>query len=234
MDNTKIELKNVKKEKNGTLILKDINLRFLSGNRHILLGPSGAGKTTLLRLINRMDDPSSGDIIYDGRSIKEIPVLELRQKVGMVFQILVIFDGTVRDNLSVPYRLRIRSNNRDEREMEKALELSGLPVEYMDRKASELSVGEKQRLNVARALVNRPEVFLLDEPTSALDPGSAMRLLESIKGLNEHLGITVIMVTHQIEYACFLGGRIIYIENGSVITELESEEYCRDIESLYK
>jgi len=234
MNNTKIELKKVEKKKNGTVILKDTNLKFVSGKKHILLGPSGAGKTTLLRLINRMDDPSSGEIIYDGKNIKDIPVLELRRKVGMVFQIPMTFDGTVRDNLMVPYRLGVVSGTKDEKDLEKALELSGLLVECLDRKASELSVGEKQRLNVARALINKPDVLLLDEPTSALDPASAIKLLESIKGLNEHLGLTVIMVTHQIEHARFLGGRIIYLENGSVVTEQESEEFCQDMKGLYK
>jgi putative ABC transport system ATP-binding protein len=225
MNNPKIELLNIEKTRNGTVILKEINLKFISGKRHILVGPSGAGKTTLLRLLNRMDDPSSGSIAYDGKNIKEIPVLELRQRVGMVFQIPVTFDGTVKDNLMVPYRLAVISRSADERELEKALELSGLQTEFLDRKASELSVGEKQRLNVGRALINKPEVLLLDEPTSALDPESAVKLLESIKGLNEHLGLTVIMVTHQFEQARFFGGRIIHIANGTVIREEEEEGF---------
>lgn len=225
MNNPKIELLNVQKTRNGTVILKEINLKFISGKRHILLGPSGAGKTTLLRLLNRMDDPSSGEIFYDENNIKNIPILKLRRKVGMVFQIPVTFEGTVKDNLMVPYRLGVISGNADENELEKALELSGLQTEYLGRKASELSVGEKQRLNVARALLNKPEVLLLDEPTSALDSESANKLLHSVKELNEVLGLTVIMVTHQLENARFFGGKIIHIANGTVVREGEEEGF---------
>ncbi|MGH7889845.1 MAG: ABC transporter ATP-binding protein [Thermodesulfobacteriota bacterium] len=223
MSNPKIGLHNVGKSRNGTIILKEINLQFLSGKRHILVGPSGAGKTTLLRLLNRMDDPSSGSIVYEGRNIKEIPVLELRRKVGMVFQIPVTFEGTVKDNLMVPYRLGVISGNADETELEKTLGLSGLQAEYLHRKASELSVGEKQRLNVARALINRPDVLLLDEPTSALDSESATKLLESVKDLNELLGLTVIMVTHQLEQARFFGGSVLHLANGAVVRVEEKE-----------
>lgn len=223
MTRLKIELHKVGKTKNGEVILRDINLEFISGERHILLGPSGAGKTTLLRLLNRMEDPSSGEITYEGKNIKDIPVLELRRKVGMVFQIPVVFDGTVKENLMIPYRLGLITGNSDEKELENALNLAGLQTDFLRRNASSLSVGEKQRLNVARALINKPEVLLLDEPTSALDPGSAMRLIHSIRELNEHLGLTVIMVTHQMEYAKLLGGRIIHIESGTIIPEKKGE-----------
>ncbi len=217
MSNPKIELHNVGASRNGKVILKEINLKFMTGEKYILVGPSGAGKSTFLRLLNRMDDPSSGQITYDGKNIREIPILELRRKVGMVFQIPVTFDGTVKDNLMVPYRLRVTAKMSDKNEIEKALELSGLGIEFIERRASELSVGEKQRLNIARALINKPDVLLLDEPTSALDYESAIKLLQSLKELNQVLGLTVIMVLHQLEQAGFLGGRIIKITHGAVV-----------------
>lgn len=220
-----IELHKVGKTKNGETILRDINLKFTSGERHILAGPSGAGKTTLLRLLNRMEDPSSGHITYEGKNIKDIPVLELRRKVGMVFQTPVIFDGTVKDNLMVPYSLGLITHNTDEKELGDALNLAGLQAEFLHRNASSLSVGEKQRLNVARALINKPKVLLLDEPTSALDHESAMWLIHSIRGLNEQLGLTVIMVTHQTEYARLLGGRVTYIEGGTIALEKKTENF---------
>ncbi|HSE83445.1 MAG TPA: ATP-binding cassette domain-containing protein, partial [Thermodesulfobacteriota bacterium] len=105
MTRPKIELNKVGKIKGRGVILRDVNLKFLSGQRHVIVGSSGAGKTTLLRLLNRMEDPSSGEITYEGKNIKDIPVLELRRKVGMVFQIPVVFDGTVKDNLMIPYTL---------------------------------------------------------------------------------------------------------------------------------
>src|SRR3990170_5605672 len=110
MNKPKIELHKIEKNKNGITILKDINLKFSSGKRHILIGHSGAGKTTLLRLLNRMDEPTFGEILYDGKNFKDIPVLDLRRRIGMVFQIPIIFDGSVKDNLTVPYRLRVISN----------------------------------------------------------------------------------------------------------------------------
>ncbi len=234
MNKPKIELNKVGKIKNGEVILRDINLKFTSGERHVLVGPSGSGKTTLLRLLNRMEDPSSGEIIYEGKNIKDIPVLELRRKVGMVFQIPVVFEGAVKDNLMVPYNLGEISANTDEKELVKALNLAGLQTDLLYRNASLLSVGEKQRLNVARALINRPDVLLLDEPTSALDPEAATRLIRSIKGLNENPGLTVIMVTHQMEYAKLFGGRVIYIEGGTVKTEQKAEDFFQDAKSLYK
>lgn len=233
MSNPKIELQNIGKIKNGNAILKDINLTFTSGKRYILLGPSGTGKTTLLRLINRMDEPSSGQILYDGENIKNIPVLDLRRRVGMVFQIPVIFDGTIKDNLTVAYRLKIILDPLDEKELQKNLKLAGLQGDLLNRRASELSVGEKQRLNVARALVNKPEVLLLDEPTSALDPSTAIRLLESIKELNELLGLTIIIVTHQLVYARLFGGRVISLINGIVVKEQEAEDFFSNQEAIY-
>lgn len=232
MNKTKIELYNVGKTKNRIKILKDINLRFGSGKIHILIGPSGAGKTTLLRLLNRMDEPSSGKIEYDGKDIKDIPVLELRRRIGMVFQIPVIFDGTVKNNLSVPYSLRTNSNHVNEEDLINALELAGLQNDFLERKASELSVGEKQRLTVARALINKPDVLLLDEPTSALDHFTGIKLLESIKELNEALGLTIIMVTHQLEYARILGGRVINLVNGIIVRVEEVEDYFLNSEVI--
>jgi putative ABC transport system ATP-binding protein len=229
MYHPKVELRNIGKTRNGTVVLKDINLKFMPGRKHIIVGSSGAGKTTLLRLLNRMDDPTTGDITFDGSRLKDIPVLVLRKKVGMVFQIPVIFEGTVKDNLLVPYHLRTITGSIDDNELIKVLELSGLQAEFLYRNASELSVGEKQRLNVARALVNKPEVLLLDEPTSALDSESANKLLLSVKELNELLGLTIIMVTHQMEQARFFGGSVIHLANGTVV---RVEELLEDKKAL--
>ena len=227
MSTIKFELKYVGKSKNGIPILRDINLKFHSGKKYNILGPSGAGKTTLLRLLNRMDDPTTGNISIDDQNIMDIPVIELRKKVGMVFQIPVIFDGTVRDNLMVPYQLGVVENPPDESEIKHVLKLSELNVDFLERKASELSVGEKQRLSIARTLINKPEVLLLDEPTSSLDHASAISLLRSISQLNNLIGITVIMVTHQLAHARSFGGQIIQMDNGLILHEGLSEEFFR-------
>ena len=225
MNNAKIELKGVDNIKNGKNILKGINLAFISGRRYSLVGPSGGGKTTLLRLLNRLDEPSSGAIYYDGKDIKKTPVLELRRRVGMVFQIPVVFSGTVKDNLLLPYRLGVISKDAIEVKIERNLQLAGLEIEYVNQEAQDLSVGQKQRLNIARALMNEPEVLLLDEPTGALDPTAAKHLITSIIELNERLGLTVIMVTHQLEGAKLFGGRVILLVDGQIVEEEETDVF---------
>jgi len=229
---TNIELNNVCKVKNGKTILKNINLKIVAGRKYIFFGPSGAGKTTLLRLVNRLDDPTSGEILIDGCNIKKLPILDLRKKIGLVFQIPIIFDGTVEDNLMAAYEIGAISTPPNEAELKNVLDLSGLNIDFLNRKASELSIGEKQRLNIARMLLNKPDVLLLDEPTSALDNNSATKLLESIKELSKINGLTIIMVTHQLEYARLLGGQIIDIQDGAITNEQLSEDFLDNQKSL--
>lgn len=217
-DNVKIELRGIKKVRDSREVLRGIDLKFYDTKKYIIVGPSGVGKSTLLRLINRMDEPTSGSILYMGTDIRDIPVLELRRKVGIVFQVPVVFEGSVKDNLIVPYLLEKSGITPDDSELKCYLEQSGLEPDILGRKASRLSVGEKQRLNLARALVCSPEVLLLDEPTSALDPQNARRLIESVKELNRELGLTLIMVTHQREHAELLGGDLITLSEGLVKT----------------
>jgi len=216
MDKVKIELLGIKKQRDSKEVLKGIDLKFYDSKKHIIIGPSGVGKSTLLRLINRMDEPSSGLILYAGKDIKDIPILELRRKIGMVFQVPIVFEGSVRDNLTLPYHLKISKSLPGDGELEDCLRLSGLAANVLSRQAARLSVGEKQRLNIARALVCSPEVLLLDEPTSALDPESARSLISSVRSLNRDMGITVIMVTHRPEHAELLGGHLITISRGLV------------------
>ena len=214
----KIELRGIKKIRDSREVLRGIDLKFYDTKKYIIVGPSGAGKSTLLRLINRMDEPTSGSILYSGIDIRDIPILELRRKVGIVFQVPVVFEGSVRDNLRVPYLLTKPEINPEDSELRGYLKRSGLELDILERRASRLSVGEKQRLNLARALICSPEVLLLDEPTSALDPQNARRLIESAKELNRELGLTLIMVTHQREYAELLGGDVITLSKGLVKT----------------
>ena len=210
----KIELKNVTKTKNGNKILERIDITFCRGGLYVIYGQSGSGKSTLLRLLNRLDDPTEGIINFEGTDIRNIPVIDLRKRIGMVFQIPVIFDGTVRDNLYTPYNLGVTQSKPSDEEMKNKLTIAGLSSSIMNNPAENLSVGEKQRLTIARALINNPEVLLLDEPTSALDEQNSLTVLNSIKSLNKNLGLTVIMVTHNKDHLAITEGNKITIENG--------------------
>jgi len=221
---TMIRVEHASVMKQNRAVLGAVTLAFDSGASYSILGPSGAGKTTLLRLLNRLEEPSSGALWYRDARYREISPITLRRRVAMVFQVPVVFPGTVRDNLMTPLRLQKRASA-DQAVLVGRLELAGLDGGFLDRDASELSVGEKQRVCIARALMNDPEVLLLDEPTAALDPATARRLIESIVDLNHRLGLTVIMVTHQPEQARVFGAQVILLSGGTVAEEASAAEF---------
>lgn len=213
-----IRLEQIRVCKQGRAILSDIAVSFEGGGAYSILGPSGTGKTTLLRLLNRLEEPTSGSLWYHETPYVDLSPIALRRRVAMVFQVPIVFSGTVRDNLLTPLRLHKRTPA-NPTAFADALELSGLDATFLDRDASVLSVGEKQRVCIARALMNQPEVLLLDEPTAALDPTAARRLIESIASLNVRLGLTVVMVTHQPESARIFGGQAILLFGGRVLEQ---------------
>jgi putative ABC transport system ATP-binding protein len=219
-----IQLDRVSTTKQGRSVLLDLSLAFERGNIYSILGPSGAGKTTLLRLLNRLEDPSVGAAWFDGIPYRALSPISLRQRVAMVFQVPVVFPGTVRDNLLVPLRLHQRPDATDAA-LSQRLQLAGLTAAPLGRNAEQLSVGEKQRVCLARALMTDPEVLLLDEPTAALDPTAARRLLESIRELNRATGLTVIMVSHQPAQAQTVGGQIILLVAGRVVEQTNVEQF---------
>ncbi len=230
----KIEARHVWKRKqqyqDGTAvevtILKDVSFRVCAGEIYTIIGPSGSGKSTLLRLLNRMEDPSEGVILFDGRPLPEYEVTRLRRKVSLVFQTPILFEGTVRENLLVPLRLchedRAYQNHA---ELEDLLETVGLPRALLHRSADQLSVGQQHRVAIARALVNRPDVLLLDEPTSALDPTASQRLLETVAGLRRRIGLTVVMVTHTVEHARLVGDRTMLLVGGRIVEEQSTADF---------
>ena len=162
-----------------------------------VVGPSGAGKTTLLRLLNRLDDPDAGTVLFDGRAVRDYDVLDLRRRVQYVGQVPVTFPGTVSRNLGgvdpVPRLRRV-----------------GLDPALADRQADRLSVGEAQRLALARALARSPEVLLLDEPTSALDTEAKAAIEQLVRGLADE-GLTVVMVSHDPRHAADLADHVVEV-----------------------
>jgi len=219
---THLELKKVSKavwrNVNGTKvrsqILSNIDLVVQRGDLVTIMGPSGSGKSTFLRLINRLSETDSGNILLNGLDIKDHPPVELRRKVGMVFQVPVVFRGSVRDNLG--FGMKLWGENIDIEMLARDVDI---PEDLLDAEAGKLSVGEKQRVCIARALANRPEILLLDEPTSSLDMESARIIEELLLGLCKEKDLTIFWVTHEMEQAKRIGGRRFVLKNGRLEEE---------------
>jgi putative ABC transport system ATP-binding protein len=163
----------------------------------VVVGPSGAGKTTLLRLLNRLDDPDGGTVCFDGRDVRDYDVLELRRRVQVVGQVPVTFPGTVADNVGGD-------------DVDGLLARVGLDPALATREADRLSVGEAQRLALARSLALAPDVLALDEPTSALDTASKGGIERLVRGLADS-GLTVVMVTHEPRHAAELADHVVEV-----------------------
>jgi putative ABC transport system ATP-binding protein len=178
--------------------LEDVSFRSLRGlslelprGASCVWGPSGAGKSTLLRLLNRLADPQSGRVLFEGRDVRELDPLDLRRRAVLVAQLPAPIPGSVADNVSYGARLLHR-----EVDVERLLEHVALPAAYADRDAARLSVGEQQRLMLARGLALEPEALLLDEPTSALDEASRNAVEATLVHLRDDLGVSLVVVTH--------------------------------------
>jgi putative ABC transport system ATP-binding protein len=185
----------------GLTILSDICMQIQPGQTTAFMGPSGAGKSSLLRLFNRMDDPVGGAIFWREKPLNGFNVIELRRKVGMVFQTPIMFPGTVGDNISYSVNLQNRAVPASIKDPGELLEQVGLSCDLVSRPADQLSGGQQQRVAFARTLANAPEVLLLDEPTASLDPTSAREIMNLTRQLQSTLGITIIMITHSLEQA---------------------------------
>jgi putative ABC transport system ATP-binding protein len=190
-------------------LLRDVNGHVAANGVTVIVGRSGAGKSTLLRLCNRLEAPTTGTVRFRGDDVAGIDPLQLRRRVGMVFQRPTPFAGTVRDNLAVAAR------ELDQQTAETALARADLAPDFLDRPAHELSGGEAQRVCLARALVTAPEVLLMDEPTSSLDPEST-RVLEALAGSLAERGVPVLWVTHDLAQARRLADHVLVLADGAI------------------
>ena len=191
-----------------TLVLDALTFGIAEGATCVA-GPSGAGKSTLLRLFNRLADPVAGSVRYRGRDVRAYDVLSLRREVGLVPQLPALLDGTVAMN--VGFGARLAGKGADVRS---ALGLAGLDESFADRSAGRLSVGEQQRVMLARALALEPKVLLLDEPTSALDERSKAAVEATLLDLRERLSLSFVFVTHELAQAERLADRIVWLDGG--------------------
>jgi ABC-type methionine transport system ATPase subunit len=206
-------------EKPRRAVLEGVSFGVRKGEVFGIIGPSGAGKTTLLRLLNGLESPDRGRILIDGVDAAEGDVLALRRRVGMVFQSPALFPGRVSDNVSFPLALGGCPRGEQKCLGRAALAQVGLAEDFWERGAAELSQGEQQRVSIARALVNGPEVLLMDEPTSALDPTSSARILSVVRSLNRESGVTIVFVTHLMQQARAVCDRALVLIEGRSIEE---------------
>jgi ABC-type Fe3+/spermidine/putrescine transport system ATPase subunit len=204
------ELSAVSASRGGVRILRGLDLR-LGGGATALLGPSGAGKSTLLRLLNRLADPESGSVRFRGEDVRALEPRALRRRACLVPQLPAPLPGTVADNVRFGPSLMGRAAG-----VARPLELAGLDESYGEREASRLSVGEQQRVMLARALALEPEVLLLDEPTSALDDRTRTGVEATLAELGDRTGVSMVIVTHDSGQANRLATRIVRLADGRV------------------
>jgi ABC-type methionine transport system ATPase subunit len=207
------ELEGVTYSRSGNVVLRDVSSRIPVGASSVV-GPSGSGKSTLLRLLNRLADPDAGRVLYEGTDVREKDPLELRREVSLVPQLPALIDGTVHDNIA--YGPRLAGHSFDTRS---CLELAGLDPDFENRDASKLSVGEQQRVMLARALALEPRVLLLDEPTSALDHAARDAVERTLRRLRSRTAISLVLVTHDTEQARLLAEYVVRIDGGRVTSQ---------------
>ena len=222
-----IDVKNLHKSFGNHEVLKGVNEHIEKGETVVVIGPSGSGKSTFLRCLNLLEEPTGGEIIFEGQNItaKDTDINLVRRRMGMVFQQFNLFPHlTVRENIKLaPVKLKVMT---DEEADKRALELLarvGLP-DKADSYPAQLSGGQQQRIAIARALAMNPDVMLFDEPTSALDPEMVGEVLEIMKELADD-GMTMVVVTHEMGFAREVATRVLFMDGGNIVEQNEPKEF---------
>ena len=216
---TILKIEHLYKKYSKKYVLEDINLEVQKGELFTIIGPNGAGKTTLLRLIDLLDSPTSGRIIFDGfdtTKCSETEKIHLRRRMSFVFQKPVLFNTTVFENVAYGLKIRKVDKSTIKRKVMEILELVGL-ADLWNKQAIKLSGGEAQRVALARALIVEPEILLLDEPTANLDPRSTAMIEKIILNVNKEKKTTIVMATHNMFQAKRIAQRIAFLFYGKII-----------------
>ncbi len=223
--NTELVIKDLRKSFGKNKVLNGIDFKLTEGERVVVLGPSGSGKSTFLRCINWMEEPTSGEMRFDGELVNAKNIRRMRRDIGMVFQHFnLIFNMTVMENLTLaPLKLKVMKKADAEKRARELLKHIGLSEKENAYPAS-LSGGQKQRIAIIRAMMMSPEVLLFDEPTSALDPESIGDVLSLIRELADR-GMTIMIVTHEMSFAKEIATRIVFIDKGKIIEEGKPNEF---------
>ena len=217
-------------------IIRDLTFDVRRGEVLVLLGESGCGKTTTLKLINRLLEPTSGEVIVDGRATTRWDVIDLRRRIGYVLQDGGLFPHmTIRANAALMLKITGSDSTHSRSRSDQMLELVGLdPAKYGDRFPHELSGGQRQRVGVARALASDPELLLLDEPFGALDALTRTRLQKEFAALVRDLGKTAVFVTHDLHEAMLLASRIALMDKGRIAALDETATFARSDDPLVR
>ena len=224
---TLFEIKNLEKHFGNVEVLKGISTEIKSGEVLVIIGPSGSGKSTFLRCLNLLEEPTGGEIFFEGKKLnaKGTNVNALRERIGMVFQQFNLFPHmTVKKNIEIaPMKLLKQSAEEASKNADELLERVGLSDKALAY-PNQLSGGQKQRIAIARSLAMHPDVMLFDEPTSALDPEMVGEVLELMKEL-AHSGMTMVVVTHEMGFAREVATRMIFIDDGLIQEDGTPEEF---------
>lgn len=221
-----LELKDLHKSFGNLEVIKGIDLEIDKGDILVIIGPSGSGKSTVLRCMNLLEEPTSGQIIFEGQDIlKNLRTIDkTREKIGMVFQNFNLFPNkTILDNITLaPMKVKGKTRKEAEKKAKELLERVGL-LDKVDAYPVQLSGGQQQRIAIARALAMEPDMMLFDEPTSALDPEMVKEVLDVIKEL-AHEGMTMAIVTHEMGFAKEVADRVIFVDGGKIVEDGSPEE----------
>ena len=222
-----IDVKNLHKSFGNHEVLKGVNEHIEKGEKVVVIGPSGSGKSTFLRCLNLLEEPTGGEIIFEGQNItaKDTDINLVRRRMGMVFQQFNLFPHlTVRENIKLaPVQLKIMSDAEADKRALELLARVGLP-DKADSYPAQLSGGQQQRIAIARALAMNPDVMLFDEPTSALDPEMVGEVLEIMKELAND-GMTMVVVTHEMGFAREVATRVLFMDGGNIVEQNSPKEF---------
>ena len=222
-----IYVNNLEKSFGKNNVLKGVNEHIKKGEVVVVIGPPGSGKSTFLRCLNLLEEPTGGEIIFEGKNItdKKVNINKLREKMGMVFQQFNLFPHkTVLENITIaPIKVKKMKKSDAEAKAIRLLEKVGLENKK-DAYPVQLSGGQKQRIAIARALAMEPDVMLFDEPTSALDPEMVGEVLNVMKDLASE-GMTMVVVTHEMGFAKEVGDRIVFMDGGNIIESGKPKEF---------
>lgn len=205
-------------------LLQDISFQVFPGDRLAIVGPTGAGKTSLLRLLNRLSEPTTGNIYLNGQDYRQIPPVSLRRQVHLSLQEPKLLGMSVKDALAYPLQLQKLDPAIVHQRIVDILQQLHIPNEWLERTEVQLSVGQRQLVAIARSSILQPQILLLDEPTSALDRAKTRTLIQFFHQLTEDTTIAILMVNHQLDAVKDFANRLLYLDKGLAIADLNLEQ----------